>query len=423
MGILIPLVLIAFTSLCIWRACDGFELASRYLGRHFSEGVRGGTINAIGSSMPELFTTLIALFVLSDEDGLGVGLGTTVGSALFNGLLIPAFCVLTVVGSLVLGRRVTEVTLMPKVVLRDGLTLLACELLLLAFIRGGRLVWWQGALMVLAYALYLGYMLSSMPANGAAGAARPAPKATAADPPGGGARALYWLSLGPLLDLERYFVRHEHEAQMADGRWNAWPLLGAATVVIGLACWVLVHACEWLGSGANGTSYSVLGQEFRGFGMPTMFVAVIFASMATSVPDTVISIRDARGGEHDDAVANALGSNVFDICIALGLPLLLYTLIHGPLTMEPAVAEQCAELVLLLVLLSVAGGLVFYLGRRTRDAGGRVLIRMAQGQAMLLFGLYALFVAYILGRSADESWAQAISSWLRAVAARVPEIG
>ena len=67
MGIVIPLVLIFFTCLIIWRACDGFEVASEYIGRNMSEGVRGGTINAISSSIPELFTTLIALFLLVDN--------------------------------------------------------------------------------------------------------------------------------------------------------------------------------------------------------------------------------------------------------------------------------------------------------------------------------------------------------------------
>ena len=79
MGVVIPLVLILFTCLLIWRACDGFEVASEYIGRNLSEGVRGGTINAISSSIPELFTTLIALFVLSDADGFSIGIGTTAG--------------------------------------------------------------------------------------------------------------------------------------------------------------------------------------------------------------------------------------------------------------------------------------------------------------------------------------------------------
>ena len=82
-----PSILIFFTCLVIWRACDGFEIASEYIGRNLSEGVRGGTINAVSSSIPELFTTLIALFVLADRDGFSIGIGTTAGSALFNGMI------------------------------------------------------------------------------------------------------------------------------------------------------------------------------------------------------------------------------------------------------------------------------------------------------------------------------------------------
>ena len=63
MGIIIPLILIAICCVVIWRAGDGFMTASEYVGRNLSEGVRGATINAIASSMPELFTTLFFLFV------------------------------------------------------------------------------------------------------------------------------------------------------------------------------------------------------------------------------------------------------------------------------------------------------------------------------------------------------------------------
>ena len=50
LGVVVATVLILFTCLLIWRACDGFEIASEYIGRNLSEGVRGGTINAISSS-------------------------------------------------------------------------------------------------------------------------------------------------------------------------------------------------------------------------------------------------------------------------------------------------------------------------------------------------------------------------------------
>ena len=41
-------------------------------------------------------------------------------------------------------------------------------------------------------------------------------------------------------------------------------------------------------------------------GIPSYFTAVVLAAAATSVPDTVLSVKDARKGEYDDAVANAV---------------------------------------------------------------------------------------------------------------------
>ena len=63
MGLLIPLFLIALCCLVIWRAGDGFMVASEYVGRNLSEGVRGATINAIASSMPEVFTSFFFLLI------------------------------------------------------------------------------------------------------------------------------------------------------------------------------------------------------------------------------------------------------------------------------------------------------------------------------------------------------------------------
>ena len=140
LGVLIPILLILFTCLLIWRACDGFEIASEYLGRNMSEGVRGGTINAISSSIPEMLTTLIALFVLADKDGFAVGIGTTAGSALFNGMIIPAVCILAVVGTVVIGKKVQSVDVSSKVILRDGLSLIFAELVLIFLLNGGTLV-------------------------------------------------------------------------------------------------------------------------------------------------------------------------------------------------------------------------------------------------------------------------------------------
>lgn len=426
MGIVIPLILILFACLFIWRACDGFEIASEYIGRNLSEGVRGGTINAISSSVPELFTTLIALFVLADRDGFAVGLGTTAGSALFNGMIIPAVCILAVVGAVVLGVKVRSVNVSRKVILRDGLSLIACEFVLILLINGQRLHWWQGLIMMAMYLTYLAYMLLSMKADPTSNtdAADDAGEEQDEEPEAGTfGKLFYWLSGGPAMDLEGMFVGEKQREQIKAETWNGWPLLLVSTSLIAVACWLLVIACEWLGTGnPEHPTYSLLGYEFAGLGIPAMFVAVIFASMATSVPDTVMSIRDARDGDYDDAVANALGSNIFDICFALGFPMFLFTLFHGPIEMSEEVARQSGEMRLLLLILTIVGFFVYFLGRTGKTASGVRYVEMGRGKAFLLLGIYLLFAAYVLGRCLEAPITNTIVHFLDTILEALPEL-
>lgn len=422
MGIIIPLILIFFTCLFIWRACDGFEIASEYLGRNLSEGVRGGTFNAISSSIPELLTTLIALFILSDKDGFAIGIGTTAGSALFNGMIIPAVCIFTVVGTVVLGKKVTSVNVSSKVILRDGLSLILAEAVLILILGGRSLSWWQGLVLMIVYFIYFGYMLGSMKSVEADDKEDEEEEEEDDEPMGAMGKVFYCLSLGPLLNLEGFFVTEKAKEKIKSETWNGWPLLIAATSVIAGSCYLLVKACEWLGTGnVENPSYSLFGHDFVGLGMPPLFVAVIFASMATSVPDTVMSVRDARDGDYDDAVANALGSNIFDICFALGFPLFLFTLMNGSIELSKETAAQSAELRLSLLILTIVGFFVYFIGKRQIENGVKT-ITMGKGKAVILLVIYVSYVIYVVARGADAVWAGQISDWLQAIITKIPSI-
>jgi cation:H+ antiporter len=344
-------------------------------------------------------------------------------------MIIPAACIVSVVGFVILGVRVTSVNVSTKVLRRDGISLIACEFVLILLINGTRLHWWQGLILMVIYGMYLAFMLATMKAT----PAQDMPEESSrrqdddrAEPSSWMGRVFYWMSGGPLLDLEALFVKDRHRQQIEQETWNGWGLLIASTAVIGVACWLLVTACQWLGTGPGNEihpHYVLFGRQYTGFGMPAMFVAVIFASMATSVPDTVMSIRDARDGDYDDAVANALGSNIFDICFALGFPLFLFTLIHGPIVMSEDIAQQSGELRLLLLALTIVGFLVYYLGKRGTTAGGVPYVEMKKGKAVILLLIYVVFVAYIIARSQDLAWAQELSGLLRSVLDRLPRWG
>ena len=386
MGLIIPILIIVFCCIVIWKASDGFETSSEYLGRNMSEGVRGATINAIASSMPELFTTIFFLWFLKDTDGFSGGIGTTAGSAIFNGMIIPAVVIFAVLSS----NASTKIEVSKKVILRDGLSLIIAEAILILLISGDTLMWWHGLVLMLTYGAYITYMLTSMK------------KVDNEDDDDddeddddeiesvGFFKGLFTLNLeGLVIGNKEINTR------------NSWQLLILSMLIIGSACLLLVVACEFIGS----DTYTFLGYEFNGLNIPIMFVAVILASAATSVPDTIISVRDAKNGNYNDAVANALGSNIFDICFALGFPLFMYCLIYGPINMDPTVVEFSSELRILLLVFTILAFFVYYIGKY-----------MGKIKAYILLAMYILFTAYICGRSLDASWAQEISDVLRNIA-------
>lgn len=355
MTILSSLGLILITCIIIWRACDGFEMASNYLGRNMKEGIKGATINAIGSSLPELFTTLFFLFVLKDKDGFSGGIGTTAGSAVFNAMIIPAIVILVVVGKGITSR----IELSKKVVLRDGIALILSELALIFVITGTTLQWYHGLILMILYFIYVGYMLGSQGPGEVENEFE--------DEAEGGNRTI------------AFFRGDLSTVVLGDSKINKFRailLLLVSVLFIGLACFWLVEACEEFGNA---------------IGMPIYFVSVVLASAATSVPDTIISYKDALKGNYDDAVANALGSNIFDVCFALGLPLFLFTLIYGPIEMSPDTIENISQLRILLLIFTIIVFLIFVFPKR----GIRTL------HARILLILYSLFVLYSIGKGID----------------------
>ena len=388
MGLIIPILIIVFCCIVIWKASDGFETSSEYLGRNMSEGVRGATINAISSSMPELFTTIFFLWFLKDTDGFSGGIGTTAGSAIFNGMIIPAVVIFAVLSS----NASTKIEVSKKVILRDGLSLIIAEAILILLISGDTLTWWHGLVLMLTYGAYITYMLTSMKKvdNEEDDDDNDDEDDDDEIESVGFFKGLFTLNLeGLVIGNKEINTR------------NSWQLLILSMLIIGSACLLLVVACEFIGS----DTYTFLGYEFNGLNIPIMFVAVILASAATSVPDTIISIRDAKNGNYNDAVANALGSNIFDICFALGFPLFLYCLIYGPINMDPTVVEFSSELRILLLVFTILAFFVYYIGKY-----------MDKIKAFILLSMYILFTAYICGRSLDASWAQEISDVLRNIA-------
>ena len=131
--------------------------------------------------------------------------------------------------------------------------------------------------------------------------------------------------------------------------------------------WLLVYGTDLFGQATN---------------IPLIFVAVVLSAAATSVPDTIISIKDARKGNFDDAVSNALGSNIFDIAFALGFPVLLYTLIYREnMVLNQDLLAFTQEVWVFLLLTTVLALAIMLIGKR-----------FTKPKAYILLGVYLIFL-------------------------------
>jgi cation:H+ antiporter len=362
--------------------------ASEYVGRNLSEGVRGATINAVASSMPEVFTSLFFLFVLMDASGFSGGIGTTAGSAIFNGMVIPAVSVIAVTAM----GLTKKIQVSKKVLLRDGIALIIAEFIFLVLISGTTLYWWHGMILMLVYVVYIVYMFLTMNKKEKEEFLEES-HITEEDFDDEERKHTPILQAFFTLDLERIFIGKK---QINDTK--AWSLLIVSTLAIAGVCYLLVVACEWLGEEYYHVPY--LG-TFAGLNIPVMFVALILASAASSFPDTIISIKDAQKGQYDDAIANALGSNIFDVCFALGFPLFIFTIIKGPIEMPPELVDLSTELRFLLWLLTILAVIIYVTGKY-----------ITRAKAFILLGIYFAFVLYIIGRGADNELAKSIADTL-----------
>lgn len=371
MGIIIPALIIIFSSILIWKSSNIFEISSLYLGRNLTDGVRGATINAISSSLPELLATLFFLILLKDSEGFIGGLGTTAGSAVFNSLLIPMLCILFVI----IYNNTKAIEYSSKIIYRDGIALLIAEIILIITLSNNNLFWWHGAILMITYFGYLTFIFITMKKNKEGNTYKleidfeTKRKMTLSD------KTKFIL----LLDFHKILLNDK----IINNR-KAIILLFTSLFVMAISTFILVFACELLSS----DTYTLIGSvEFKGLGLSISVISILIASAATSVPDTIISIKDAKRGNADDAISNAYGSNIFDICFALGLPLFLYCLYYGPIPLNGFNLSSAIDIRFSLLLITFLSLIVMVWGKKAGYL-----------KALMLLLLYLGFIWFVIFR-------------------------
>ncbi|XP_072166841.1 sodium/potassium/calcium exchanger 5-like [Diadema setosum] len=145
-ALLIHLLVTAYMFGAIAIICDDYfmpalELTCEVL--NLSDDVAGATFMAIGGSSPELFSSLIAVFIIRND----IGIGTIVGSAVFNVLCVIGLCG-------VLAGQVIVLSCWPLT--RDSLAYMVSIIGLVLVVQDGSVDWRDASILL---ALYVGYCI------------------------------------------------------------------------------------------------------------------------------------------------------------------------------------------------------------------------------------------------------------------------
>lgn len=114
------------------------------------DDVAGATFMAAGGSAPELFTSVIGVFVSFDD----VGIGTIVGSAVFNILFVIGMCA-------IFSKTVLNLTWWP--LFRDCFFYSISLITLILFFRDNSIYWYEALVLFTFYILYVSFMKWNQP--------------------------------------------------------------------------------------------------------------------------------------------------------------------------------------------------------------------------------------------------------------------
>ena len=323
---IVHVLAIAAATGLIWIGSGWLEEAAETLAGYYGlpAVVQGSIVVAIGSSFPELASVLVtALTGIFD-----MGVGALVGSAIFNVLVVPAVSGLGAEDDLEANRAV--------VYKEAQFYMLAVSALVVTF-----------ALAVIYFPVSTDPIVGTLPRS----------------------LAVIPLSLyGLYLFIQYQDVGDAGIARVRDGVdvRREWARLAAGLGLIVVTVERLVASVESLGAT---------------FGVPEFLAGVTVVAAATSLPDALVSVRTAREDRGATSLGNVLGSNTFDLLVAIPLGVLIVGEVAVNFsTAVPMFGVLTAATVLLFVTL-------------------RTSLALTERESYALLAAYGLFVAWVLAET------------------------
>lgn len=317
MSIITSSLIITISSIFIYFIGEKFAQASTNIGNHFNLSK-----SVKGATFDAIASSMpelmVALFSVIFFHKFEVGIGTIAGSALFNLLIIPGICVLV-------SPKIFRVT--NKVLSRDALFYIMSIFILLVLVMYAKT--WGLLVAIILIGSYFLY-------------------------------------------LKKILIDTKKEKKEKVVKENSIKLSKEVFIFIstmffmGIATYFLtesaIHVAELLK-------------------ISPIIIAFTIIAAATSIPDTVISVYNAKRGNIDDAMSNVFGSNIFDILIGLGLPLLIYVITVG----DVKIIFDYLEIILGLMGATIM--LLYFLIQENK---------LSKYEGILLLILYVLFVLYVI---------------------------
>ena len=285
----------------------------------------GLTIVAMGTSLPETAVSVTASLVQNNE----LAVSNVVGSNIFNLMFVIGVCSI-----------LTPIMVQKATVVRDIPLSLGCALFLLVLGISGlgdktgmTLGHADGVIFLIVFAGYIFTMVRS------------AMKARAA---------------GQKVEIEGV-EECDNMKELSYGKSILFLIVGAAAIAFG-----------------GDLTVDTASRIAIELGMSQTLVGLTIVSIGTSLPELVTSVVAARKNELDMAVGNAVGSNIFNILMVLG--------ISSAISPVALIRENIIDIVLLMVFSVMVW--IF--------AGTRKKIERKEGIIMVV--VYLVYCAYIIAR-------------------------
>lgn len=285
----------------------------------------GLTIVAMGTSLPETAVSVTASLVQNNE----LAVSNVVGSNIFNLMFVIGVCSI-----------LTPIMVQKATVVRDIPLSLGCALCLLVLGISGlgdkagmTLGHADGVIFLIVFAGYIFTMVRS------------AMKARAA---------------GQKIEIEGV-EECDNMKELSYGKSILFLIVGAAAIAFG-----------------GDLTVDTASRIAIELGMSQTLVGLTIVSIGTSLPELVTSVVAARKNEVDMAVGNAVGSNIFNILMVLG--------ISSAISPVALIWENIIDIVLLMVFSVMVW--IF--------AGTRKKIERKEGIIMVV--VYLVYCAYIIAR-------------------------